>query len=381
MNAYIKVIASFAAVVLVVLVYFIYRSLNANDLEKRLAETEPIGVRLALQEETGETSLEIVAQMVLYPEHDRVLFYFLNTDAQFDEDDDPISGESPRSADRFSRFTGVDSDYSVTISRHNLVRLLNLAGGLDYFLEDVVVLEGALFQYPRGVQFWPGDQIVEYALGRTPTEPERAHLSGVERLLRIESVLLNFFWKKEAYLEKFAGEEIWGAAFALFDTDLSSGEARSLLEFIARKKVHSSVLEVPLEAVNAERRRGKKLLVKDQRAKLLYNGFHDNMVAGRLNSDQFSMEVLNGTEISRLANRVQQYLKDRGTQVLDADNYPYKPVLSTVVLERSGNSYSARKLLEMTGMKAERVFFSRQVTDVDLSMVLGEDFDIKKFFK
>ena len=129
------------------------------------------------------------------------------------------------------------------------------------------------------------------------------------------------------------------------------------------------------------RGRQKKLVVKDQRAKLIYNGFFDNMVAGRLNSDRFSMEVLNGTEVSRLANRVQQYMKDRGGQVLDADNYPYKPVHETVVLERSGNSFNAHKLLEMTGMKPDRVYFRRQVTDVNISLVLGDDFDIKKFFK
>lgn len=380
MTGYLKILAYVAAAFVLLLIYFGYRAYTANDLEKRLSEEEPIGIRVALVNEENDDALEVLGQVVLYPHHDRILFYLLNTDASYEGDDDPISSESPRSADRFSRYTGVDNDYTATVTRANLARLLDLAEGLNVFLEDAVILENGLFQYPRGRQYWPGEQVVEYALGRVKQEPDRVHLSGVERLLRIESVLLNYFWNKQEYLAKFNDPALWLAAAGLIDMSLSPAEARSLLEFIARDEVHSSVLEVPLEQVAVTRFR-KRLVVKDQRAKLLYNGFSDDMAAGRLNSDQFSMEVLNGTEISRLANRVQQYMKDRGGQVLDADNYPYKPVYETVVLERSGNSYNARKLLEITGMKPERVYFRRQVTDVKISLVLGEDFDIKKFFK
>ncbi len=379
MSAYLKIIAFGAVVVGLLAGFLIYRAYTSNDFEKRLSESDPIGIRVALVDETRENALEIVGQAILYPEHDRVLFYFLNTDAYFEGDKKTVSTESPRSADRFADYTGVDSDYTVTVSRKDLVRLVNLAGGLDMFLEDVFLIENSQFQYPRGVQFWPGEQVAEYALGRTKMEPDRVQFSGVERLLRIESVLLNFFWKKKAYLEKLSGPEIWRAAVALVDTNLSPSEARSVVDYLVRDDIHCSVLEVPLE-VSTESG-GPGLVVKEQRAKLLYNNFRDNMVAGRLNSDQFPIEVLNGTETAQLANRVQQYMKDRGGQVLDAANYPYKPVYNTVVLERAGNSYYAHKLLDMTGMTPDRVYFRRQTTDVSISLVLGDDFDIKKFFK
>ena len=91
------------------------------------------------------------------------------------------------------------------------------------------------------------------------------------------------------------------------------------------------------------------------------------------------MEVLNGTETGGLARKVKQFLQDRGLVVLNTDNFPYKPQVKTVIVERYGSSFNALKLLELTGIDRKRVFFRRKALEVHASIIIGDDFKAGKF--
>ena len=124
--------------------------------------------------------------------------------------------------------------------------------------------------------------------------------------------------------------------------------------------------------------RQDKMLVNPKRGRVVFREYEDNLKAGRLNADLFPMEVLNGTEVGGLARRVKQFLQDRGLQVLDADNYPYKPLARSFIVGRSGDTYVATRVMEMTALERTRVVFGRVALDVDATFIIGTDFDTKQ---
>lgn len=359
--------------------YLSYSRLTSNDLDLKLASAEPFGIRFALLDDRNENRLEALAQVVIWPREKRALLYFLNTSARYDADDDQIRMLSPRSADRFQGFTEVSNDYYLTINRTQAVRLLDLMEGMTLIVEDSQTFPNARFQYPRGVRFYPGEQILEYALAdRAPDkDPSKRFLSTIEKLYRMESTLLNLYWRLGEYRELLSHRDLSAFAASLVDSNLSGEELASLFAYLnLENEVHLSVLEVPMEIVKDAAT--DMLLANPKRGRVVFREFQENLKAGRLTTDLFPMEVLNGTEVGGLARRVKQFLQDRGMQVLDADNYPYKPLPKSFIVSRSGDTYVTTRVMQFTAVERNRVVFGRAALDVEASFIIGADFDTKQ---
>ncbi|MBX7059715.1 MAG: LytR C-terminal domain-containing protein [Leptospirales bacterium] len=351
-----------------------YNRATSNSIDLRLGESAPFAVRFAITEEDG--SLPVVGQAVFFPTRKRLLLYFANTDARFDASGDLLSSMSPSGADRFSQYTDLGSEYHLHISRPQLGRLLDLGEGLSMFLEAPLVFENARFQYPDGLRIMPGEQALEYALARRKMERGSEYLSGVERLYRVESLLLTLFWNAAEFAHKLDSAAVQHSAVGLLDTNMNPEELASLFGYIVgRSELEISCLELPLDFVPGPG--GGKLLVKETRSRVLFSEFVENLNAGRLNQDTFPVEVLNGTEVGGQARRVKQFLQDRALPVLNAGNYPLKPLASSYIVDRSGNTYAPRRVLELTGMDRTRVAFGRAAANVSVSLLIGEDFNPK----
>jgi hypothetical protein len=379
MSVLTRVILIAVGVLVLAASYLSYRQLTSNDLELKLASRDPFGIRLALLDDRNENRLECLAQVVIWPAEKRALLYFVNTHAHYEADDGLIRQMSPRAADQFRNFTDVRNDYYITINRSQAVRLLDLLEGMTLIVDEDQVFPDSAFQYPRGVRFYPGEQILEYALIERASEkdPARFYLNIIERLYRTESVLLNLYWRISEFRTLLAHRDLTSFAGSLPDSNLSSQELASLFNFLnLENEVHLSVLEVPMEL--AKQGREEILLVNPKRARIVYREFEENLRTGRLTSDLFPLEVLNGTEVGGLARRVKQFLQDRGLQVLDADNYPYKPLAKSFIVGRSGDTFVATRLMEITGLERSRLVFRRAALDVDVTFIIGTDFDTKQ---
>ena len=352
---------------------------TASDLELELQSDEPVAVRLALTEdqEGREPGLQALAQAIYYPEDNRVLLYFVNTDARYEADDDALAAMSPSGADQFSRYTDVSSQHYLHITRTNTVRLLNLLEGLTIFLDEPIEFKDEGFRYPNGLRFFPGEQLVEYMLGRTEIQPGREHLTGIDRVLRIESTLLNLFWDRGELAEILEDTNMALAAAGLFESDLTPEEIVSLFSVInADPELQMSVIEMPLEQAIANGT--PVLVVKEQRARTVYIEYRDDVRTGVIDTDSFPVEVLNGTDVPRMAARMKSFLQDRALLVLNADNYRFKPLERSYIIERSGDTFRAQHFREMTGLAEKRVMFRRQPIDVDATLLIGRDFDTRQ---
>ncbi len=363
-------------------VWFFFFSRPATHLESRLKEGEPVSVRLALINDADSDALEYLAQMIIFPDKNIVLFYFLNTDAKLDPDGTPVRRMSPDSADRFREFTGSRSDFYLTLTSGSLKKLFDLTEGAKIFQEKPLVFEGARYQYPAGALEMHGDHTVEYLLYRKK-EPDIAlqHLTGVDRIYRAESVLLNLIWRGADYYSRIKNQALWMFAVSLIRTDMEPAELKALAEFLTGPDIRSAVTEVPLSEVPGEKDRFgrplKALMVSGDRAASHYESVTASIRDKSLFKAPFKTDILNGTETAGLARRAGQFISGQDIKVLSIDNYDPKPLKDSFIIDRSGNSVFSSRLLKITSLSPDRLYTVRAPSDVDATLLLGEDFNTK----
>jgi uncharacterized membrane protein len=87
------------------------------------------------------------------------------------------------------------------------------------------------------------------------------------------------------------------------------------------------------------------------------------------------LDVLNGTKEAKLAQRVTDYLRSRGFDVVEMGNYKVSSVETTLVLDRTGNIEAAREVAEALGVPETNIRTSiDKDLFLDVSIILGNDF-------
>lgn len=101
---------------------------------------------------------------------------------------------------------------------------------------------------------------------------------------------------------------------------------------------------------------------------------------GRVRAIQ--LDVLNGTQETKLAQRVTDYLRIRGFDVVEIGNFRSTAVESTLVIDRIGDPEAARQVAEALGVREENV--RRQIDKnlfLDVSVIIGNDYKTLKAFR
>ncbi|MCB1139374.1 MAG: LytR C-terminal domain-containing protein [Leptospiraceae bacterium] len=377
MNRFTRFLVILAALMAVFFLFQWVRGFFADDIASRIADEEPFSIRFAIQGEGGE--LLSHARLMMYPAEKKAAFYFLNTRSHFPDEEENISKMTPFAADRFRQWVGSGADYNMYFSERNFARFVDFLGGLRVFLPQPVTIKESRFQYPHGIQFFPGGQAMEFAHGTIPLEKGSDHLAQMDRLFRTESILMNLLWQMPEKQELLEKEGVGAFLHGLAETDLTVEEFTSLWTYFATEEdLDVFVLETPLQFEDDPKNPyEKRLAVNQERCEEHYQKFIQEMKSGALDTASFPMDVQNGTERGGLAGRVKQFLHGSGTEVLYADNYDLKPLPESVVLERSGSFSVARRMGYKTGRERDHVFFLRQPLDISGTFILGDDFQIK----
>lgn len=104
------------------------------------------------------------------------------------------------------------------------------------------------------------------------------------------------------------------------------------------------------------------------------------IVEGRTRAIQ--LDVLNGSGQPKLAQRLTDYLRARGFDVVEFGNYGSSEVEATQVLDRAGNLEAAKQVAAALGVPQERV---QQKIDkslyLDVSVIIGKDYSRLKAFQ
>jgi len=88
-----------------------------------------------------------------------------------------------------------------------------------------------------------------------------------------------------------------------------------------------------------------------------------------------SVEVLNGAGIEGIATRAADYLRGQGINVVNVANADQMGYARTVILDYTGNPYTARYLMQLLNLTQSQIF-SQTVPDspVDLAVIVGADY-------
>jgi len=100
------------------------------------------------------------------------------------------------------------------------------------------------------------------------------------------------------------------------------------------------------------------------------------------NSQALEVEVLDGAENMRAAQRITNVLRSQGYDVVEMKRNSGGIVERTFVFDRSGNLEAARKLAEILGISQDKVF--QQIDQnlyLDITVVVGKDFSHLKIFQ
>ena len=111
-----------------------------------------------------------------------------------------------------------------------------------------------------------------------------------------------------------------------------------------------------------------------------YNKAGDEMEAP---ADIVQLEVMNGCGASGVADRVTDYLRQKGCDVVNSGNYKSFDVEKTLVVDRAGNYANALKIAKMLGV-AKKETIIRQLNDeyfLDVSVIIGKDYYSLEQFK
>ncbi|GJQ20374.1 MAG: hypothetical protein HBSIN02_07290 [Bacteroidia bacterium] len=100
---------------------------------------------------------------------------------------------------------------------------------------------------------------------------------------------------------------------------------------------------------------------------------------GRVHTIQ--LDVFNATGEAKLAQRMTDYLRSRGFDVVEIGNYR-EPLERTMVIDRSGNSRAAVQVAEALGVPMEQVLQRIDKTlYLDVSVFIGKDYETLRPFR
>ena len=93
---------------------------------------------------------------------------------------------------------------------------------------------------------------------------------------------------------------------------------------------------------------------------------------------QIRVEVLNGTDISGLAERTADLLRSIGFDVIEVGNVAKDTVPATVIFDRVDPRLENARLVRRTLKQGKIVFESHPLQLVEVTVVLGEDYKERK---
>lgn len=87
------------------------------------------------------------------------------------------------------------------------------------------------------------------------------------------------------------------------------------------------------------------------------------------------VEVLNGTEVRGLAEKVTNYLRSKNIDVVQQGNYKRNDILQSFIIDRIGNKNNAKKVARALGINYDQIRTEvNQDFFLDVTIVLGADY-------
>ncbi len=277
---------------------------------------------------------------------------------------------------RVEELLGVSLQCVIDISKDDLVKLVDLVGGLALFIPNPVdtTWQGKRILLPSGSVTLDGDKVRDFISYEDTLESEADKVGRKQKFLQ---ALLKGLGENASYLQS---RQTFRVLRSLVRTTLAPRALSSFVTEMGRFDPERMVLQRALG--NSRTVDGRELLFPHQDGDLLRAAVKQTLEANA--SSEYipaeeltiTVEVLNGTKTPGLASRARELFQSYDLEVLtpgNADNDAYE---NTVVLERKGKLDDAKKVADI--IRCARVFSRpdpQMDQAVDVTVILGKDFD------
>jgi polyisoprenyl-teichoic acid--peptidoglycan teichoic acid transferase len=298
---------------------------------------------------------------------------------RIDRIDAVFDGSQPQAfTEAVEEAIGASVSHWMTFDADGFVDFINLLGGMELFVindyRDMDESEPVLL--PTGSALLDGEKAVEYL--RLPGIGE-SELEEVGKRQTFVQALLKAIKNNETFLQHPDVQELRSR---LVDSSLDDRAQTSLFgelaridpERIIRRRVQGTLRDVDVEGVT------RQLLFPHFEGQWLRQAVRqvdETLEKAEEEVGQEStviMEVLNGTASSGLARRTSELYEDFGYEVLRFGNAESDQIEHTLVIDRRGIGETAQRVARV--IEANRVVVDVvDSTDVDVTLILGRDFD------
>ena len=281
----------------------------------------------------------------------------------------------------------IEINYSVVITKENLVSIVDLLEGVEIFIPSPVfhIDEDEIIIFPSGITVLDGDKASQYAVYSLPLEDSEMHtfrrqrffLSLLNRQIQMNESLNNQYTSKLYH--------------SLFRTSMNQ---RTLTQLF-NEFVHINTERINIQSVGGNVREvsGQTLVIPHWDGNLIKEIVRQTIetltrdIEDQLIEQTLTVEVLNGTAVNGLAGRTADVLRSFGYDVITIGNADRNNYDVTEIVYRSGDDRLVRAfadIIRCTNIRREAgVSDSFDDTPLnldteykaDITLLIGRDFN------
>ena len=272
------------------------------------------------------------------------------------------------------RLLGIEINFSLVISRENLVSIIDLLEGVEIFIPSAVSHRDGddIILFPSGMTLLDGDKASLYATYSLPFEDREMEI------FRRQRFFLGFLNRNIQMNESLKNPDTAKLYFSFFKTSMNRRTTRLLFnEFVFIDIDRTNIQSV---GGNLREVSGQMLIIPHWDGNFIKEIVRQTLatltrdIEDHLWEHSLTVEVLNGTAVNGLAGRTAEMLRSFGYDILSIGNADHNNYESTVIIHRSGDENLVNafaNIIRCTNVRRET--FTQDDLDEELNYELKAD--------
>jgi anionic cell wall polymer biosynthesis LytR-Cps2A-Psr (LCP) family protein len=283
------------------------------------------------------------------------------------------------------RLLGVDINFSIVITKENLVSIVDLLEGVEIFIPSPVSYreDDELILFPSGMTILDGDKASLYATYTLPYEDREMEVSRRQRFF------LGFLNRQIQMNEKLKNPNISKLYYSFFKTSMN----RRTLELLFNELVYIDTDRTNVQSIGGNLREvsGQMLIIPLWDGSLVKQIVRQTLTSltreidEHLSERSLTVEVLNGTAITGRAGRTAELLRSFGYDIISIGNAERNNYENTIIIHRSGEENLVRAfadIIRCDNIRREFEYEDLDETDLqnlefraNITLIIGRNFD------
>ena len=283
------------------------------------------------------------------------------------------------------KLLGAEINFSVVITKENLVSIVDLLEGIDIFIPSPVHYSenDELIMFPSGMTLLDGDKASLYATYSLAFEERDMEL------FRRQRFFIGFLGRQMQMNDRLKNPDTAKLYYSFFKTAMNQRTLALLFdEFV---NIDTGSINVQSVGGNLREVSGQMLIIPHWDGNLVKEVVRQTLASLTRDAEDhlvmraLTVEILNGTVVNGLAGRTAEMLKSFGYDIISIGNADLNTYDNTVIFHRSGDESMVRAFAdvirceniqrEMLTLEELEEDFNEHEYKADITLLIGRDFN------